>query len=91
MHVTPASPDLLATLRCDGDRDVLIIVNTAAESQEVTVDLLDRTGVRRAEALFGSPAAQVEGGQARLTIAMKGESVAFYRIEGATPDAGGGP
>jgi hypothetical protein len=85
--LTPATPDLLATLRSDGDRDVLIIVNTAAKSHAVTVDLLDRFNIRAVEPLFGSPSADFEGGQSRLTTTMEGESVAFYRISAEDREA----
>jgi hypothetical protein len=78
--LTPSTPDLLATLRSDGDHDVLIIVNTAAESHAVTVNLLERFTIRAVEPLFGSPSADVERRRSTLTTTMKGESVAFYRI-----------
>jgi len=78
--LTPTTPDLVATLRSDGEREVLIIVNTAGEPQSMTIDLLDSLDIQSVEPLFGSPAADVEAAQSRLRATVPGESVVFYRI-----------
>jgi hypothetical protein len=91
IQLSPASPDVLATVRSDGQMDYLIIVNTGAQAHEVAVDLLDRGAITKIEPLFGSAAAEFQPGQPRLKTTVAGEAVAFYRISAQARQAGVAP
>lgn len=82
VDLTPADPEIFATLRRDEAGWLLILVNAGGQSKAVTADLLGLQTLRRIQPLYDSPPASHDGEQPRLSTTLPAADIAFYRLTG---------